>query len=94
MQPALMAAVIMGHGEQHREQMTMLPRMNSMIALLRDGFDEQSQGGCIELRNDDSPVVDYEFNDYLKDGLRRSLITMAEVQFAGGAKRVPPCSYP
>jgi len=90
MQPALMAAVIMGHGEQHREQMTMLPRMNSMIALLRDGFDEQSQGGCIELRNDDSPVVDYEFNDYLKDGLRRSLITMAEVQFAGGAKRVRP----
>lgn len=90
MQPALMAAVIMGHGEQHRQQMTMLPRMNSMIALLRDGFDEQSQGGIIELRSDDSPVVDYEFNDYLKDGLKRSLITMAEIQFAAGAKRVRP----
>ena len=90
MQPALMAAVIMGHGEQHREQMEMLPRMNSMIALLRDGFDEESQGGSIELRHDDSPVVDYEFSDYLVDGLKRSLLTMAEIQFAAGAKRVRP----
>ncbi|OUS24987.1 GMC family oxidoreductase [Gammaproteobacteria bacterium 45_16_T64] len=90
MQPAMMAAVIMGHGEQHREQMLNLSRMNSMIALLRDGFDEQSQGGSIELRPDNSPVVDYAFNDYLVDGLKRSLITMAEIQFAAGASRVRP----
>jgi len=90
MQPALMAAVIMGHGQKHRDQMMMLPRMNSMIALLRDGFDEQSQGGSVELRNDSSPVIDYAFNDYLIDGMKRSLLTMAEVQFAGGAKRVRP----
>ncbi|PCJ47308.1 MAG: GMC family oxidoreductase [Moraxellaceae bacterium] len=90
MQPALMAAVIMGHGERHHEQMSMLPRMNSMLALLRDGFVEQSQGGSVELRDDDSPVVDYPFNDYLVDGMKRSLTTMAEVQFAGGAKRIRP----
>lgn len=90
MQPAMMAAVIMGHGAQHRQQMQNLPRLNSMIALLRDGFHEESQGGSIELRHDNSPVVDYAFNDYLIDGFKRSLLTMAEIQLAAGASGVRP----
>lgn len=90
MQPAFMAAVIMGHGDQHKEQMQNLPHLNSMLALLRDGFDEQSEGGTIELRNNGAPVVDYPINDYIRDGLKRSLLSMAEIQFAAGAKRVRP----
>ena len=56
----------------------------------RDGFDEQSPGGEIEIAKDGSPIVDYPVNDYLAEGFRRAMITMAEIQFAAGAKRVRP----
>ena len=90
MQPGFMAAVIMGHGDLHRWQMEQLPYLNSMLALLRDGFHEDSQGGAIKLRDDGSPVVDYPLNDYVMDGVQRALKVMAEIQFAAGAKRVRP----
>ncbi|MDX1692181.1 MAG: GMC family oxidoreductase [Ketobacteraceae bacterium] len=90
LQPGFMAAVIMGHGDLHRWQMEQLPYLNSMIALLRDGFHEDSQGGTIELRHDGSPAVDYPLNDYVMDGIVRALRVMAQIQFAAGAKRVRP----
>ncbi|MCG8669667.1 MAG: GMC family oxidoreductase [Pseudomonadales bacterium] len=90
MQPGFMAAVIMGHGELHRWQMENLPNLNAMIALLRDGFHEESQGGTIELRGDGSPVIDYPLNEYVLEGVKRALIAMAEIQFAAGAKKVRP----
>lgn len=90
MQPGFMAAVIMGHADLHRWQMEQLPYLNSMIALLRDGFHEDSQGGSIELRADGSPVVDYPLNNYIMDGVIRSLKVMAQIQFAAGAKHVRP----
>src|SRR5690554_7132195 len=57
-----------------------------MIALLRDGFNAESEGGKIELSNDGSPIIDYKVNDYLWDGVVRSWLSMAEMQFAAGAK--------
>ena len=90
MHPGFMAAVIMGHGDLHRSQMKQLPYLNGMIALLRDGFHEESQGGSIELRNDGSPTIDYPLNAYLLEGVKRALISMAEIQFAAGAKQVRP----
>ena len=90
MQPGFMAAVIMGHADLHRWQMEQLPYLNAMLALLRDGFHEESQGGSIELRDDGSPAVDYPLNDYIMDGIVRALKVMAEIQFAAGAKRVRP----
>ncbi len=67
-----------------------MPRTQFMIALLRDGFHPESQGGVVELRADGSPVVDYPLNDYLLDGVRRAYLTMAEIQFAAGAKTARP----
>lgn len=90
LQPGFMAAVIMGHADIHRWQMEHLPYLNGMIALLRDGFHEESQGGSIELRDDGSPTIDYPLNAYLLDGVKRALKTMAEIQFAAGAKQVRP----
>lgn len=90
MQPGFMAAVIMGHGDLHRWQMEHLPYLNSMIALLRDGFHEESEGGTISLRDDGSPVIDYPLNAYILDGVKRALRSMAEIQFAAGAKQVRP----
>jgi len=90
MHPGFVAAIGMGHGQDHSEQINRLPYLNMMLALLRDGFHEDSQGGCVSLRNDGLPALDYPFNDYLLDGVRRALHTSAEVQFAAGAKKVRP----
>lgn len=90
MYPAFIAAIGMGHGEAHSRQMQRLPYLNMMLALLRDGFHEESQGGSVSLRNDGLPLLDYPFNDYLLDGVRRALHTMAEVQFTAGAIKVRP----
>lgn len=62
--------------------------MQSVIALLRDGFHEDSPGGTVSLRDDGSPVLDYPVTDYLWKGLRNAFYTMAEIQFAAGAERV------
>jgi len=86
--PAMSSGVIPGHGDTQINTMARLPWMNSVIALLRDGFHPDSPGGTIGLRDDGSPYLDYPVTDYLWDGLRRAFHTMAEIQFAAGAKRV------
>jgi choline dehydrogenase len=35
-------------------------------------------------------VLDYDVSDYVWDGVRRAYLSMAEAQFAAGAKRVRP----
>ena len=85
--PGLASALLGGHGEQHHKDISELANLNAMIALLRDGFHEQSVGGEIVLRSDNSPVLDYPINDYLLEGVKRSHLTMLEIQFAGGAQK-------
>ncbi len=91
--PGLTSVLLMGHGDKQVDDMSKLPNTSAMIALMRDGFDKESEGGSIELSDDGSPVVDYELNDYLWDGIKRSHLVMAEVQFAAGASKVR-CSPP
>ena len=93
LQPKLTAALFRSRGEELAGHMSHLPYTNVTLALLRDGFHEQSQGGAVELRNDGSPVLDYRMNDYLWDGMRRAMLSMAEIQFAAGAKSVRPNHY-
>ena len=49
-----------------------------------------SAEGRVELRGDGSPVLDYRMTDYTWDGVRRAFHSMAEIQFAAGAKAVLP----
>ena len=88
LQPGLASVLLLGHGIKHFEDIQKLPHLHSMIALLRDGFNEQSQGGQIELASDGTPIINYEINEYLWDGVVRSWLSMAEIQFAAGAKAV------
>lgn len=88
--PVLASALIGGYGETQAADMAEMHRTNGLIALLRDGFIEDSQGGTISLRDDGTPTVDYPLTDALRDGLRRSFLAMAEIQFAAGAKAVRP----
>jgi len=62
----------------------------SLIALVRDGFHEQSPGGRVVLRDDGSPVLDYPVSDYLWEALFDAYLRMAEIQFAAGASEVLP----
>ncbi len=88
LQPGLTSVLLLGHGHQHFSDIQKLPNLHAMIALLRDGFHPQSEGGSIELAGDGTPIIDYAINDYLWDGVRRSWLSMAEIQFAAGAKAV------
>jgi len=61
---------------------------NGVLALLRDGFVPESEGGSVRLAADGSPILDYDLSDYAWDGVRRAYLSMAELQFAAGAKQV------
>ena len=78
LQPGLTSVLLLGHGHQHFSDIQKLPNLHAMIALLRDGFHPQSEGGSIELAGDGTPIIDYVINDYLWDGVRRSWLSMAE----------------
>ena len=88
--PILTAVSALWFGKEHADVMAQLPHMNTLIALMRDGFHEGSPGGTVSLLSDGSPVLDYPLTDYLWDGFRHAYSSMAEIQFAAGATRVVP----
>ncbi|AXA91615.1 GMC family oxidoreductase [Massilia sp. YMA4] len=88
--PLLLSTTLAGFGAAHAEAMRHFARTQGMLALLRDGFHDGSQGGQVHLRGDGTPELDYPITDYLWDGARRALLTMAEIQFAAGAEAVLP----
>ncbi len=88
--PVLMATTTPGYGVDHARLMKNLPNTQVIIALLRDGFHPESKGGSVGLKADGTPLLDYSISQYLWDGMRRALLTMAEIQFAAGAKSVVP----
>jgi choline dehydrogenase-like flavoprotein len=88
--PALAATLFSGFGQSSAEQMAKLPTTHMMLALMRDGFHPDSPGGSVELRSDDSPVLDYTLTPYGWEGLKRAFHSMAEIQFAAGASAVMP----
>ncbi len=90
LQPALATTLLGGFGQDNALQMAQLPHTHVMLALLRDGFHPESQGGTVQLRSDGSPVLDYPVSAYAWDGVRRAFHSMAEIQFAAGAEKVMP----
>ena len=88
--PVLGAITLPNHGPVHAEWMRELPRLQVVIALLRDGFNPESPGGSVALRDDGQPVLDYPLTPYLFEGMRRAFVSMAQIQFAAGATRVMP----
>jgi choline dehydrogenase-like flavoprotein len=90
LQPAFAAGFYGAMGEELTRSMDQLDRTNCMIALMRDGFHEQSQGGAVEIDDEGRPLLDYPLNEYLLEGVRRAWNVMTEMQFATGAKSVRP----
>ncbi|NVK23009.1 MAG: GMC family oxidoreductase [Kangiellaceae bacterium] len=88
--PLLVSTVLTSFGQQHFELMQKLPYLQGSLALLRDGFHEQSIGGQVILDKYGYPKLDYKITDYLWDGARKAISSMTEMLFAAGAKQVMP----
>ncbi|MFL6663518.1 MAG: GMC family oxidoreductase, partial [Rhizobacter sp.] len=88
--PLIFASTLPGYGQRQADTLKRFPNTHTLIALMRDGFHEQSPGGTVKLRADGSPVLDYPLNRFVMDGARRALLSMAEIQFAAGAQTVAP----
>jgi choline dehydrogenase-like flavoprotein len=88
--PVLMASTLTGMAQFHADMMRQFNQLQVMIALLRDGFDPQAQGGQVQLDSHGEPVLDYPLTDYLLRGVQQAYLAMAELQFAAGARAVMP----
>lgn len=88
--PLIAALVQRGHGAGHRQAMRELDHAQITLALMRDGFHDDSRGGAVRLDGYGDPVLDYPMTPYLFAGMRRAYLAMAEIQFAAGALAVSP----
>jgi len=85
--PLISTVAMTGFGQAQADTLKQFPHIQGLLALLRDGFHEQSPGGQVKLRGDGSPVLDYPLTPFVMDGARRALLSMVEIQFAAGAQR-------
>jgi choline dehydrogenase-like flavoprotein len=90
MHPVIFSSTLAGYGQAQANSLKQFAHMHSLLALMRDGFHPQSVGGQVKLQSDGSPVLDYALNDFVMDGARRAFLSMAEIQFAAGARAVVP----
>lgn len=88
--PVIASTSLSGFGAEHAALMKDFARTHSLLALLRDGFHEESPGGQVRVRGDGSPELDYPLTPFVLEGARRALLAMAEIQFAAGARQVLP----
>ncbi|MGK5080392.1 GMC family oxidoreductase N-terminal domain-containing protein [Janthinobacterium sp. HLX7-2] len=88
--PLLMATTMGGFGDEHARTMRQFPHVHGLLALLRDGFHSEASGGSVAIDSVGAPVLDYPLTPFIWDGVRRALLSMAEIQFAAGAKSVYP----
>jgi choline dehydrogenase-like flavoprotein len=90
MHPGLTSVLFGGTGNDLAERFKNYPHTQLLLSLMRDGFHPESVGGEVMLNVDGSPLLAYTLTPYVLDGFRRSLLTMAEIQFAAGAQKVMP----
>ncbi|MBH1971752.1 GMC family oxidoreductase [Moraxellaceae bacterium AER2_44_116] len=88
--PAIASGILGNFDNALRDDMAMLPHTNAMLALMRDGFVEDSQGGQVKIDDKGMAMLDYDISDFVWDGAKRAYLSMAEAQFAAGAKKVRP----
>jgi choline dehydrogenase-like flavoprotein len=88
--PVIYSIVMKGYGREQAQAFAAFANTHALIALLRDGFHAESPGGRVTLRGDGSPLLDYPLTPFVMEGARRALLSMAELQFAAGARSVTP----
>jgi choline dehydrogenase-like flavoprotein len=88
--PVIFASTVTGFGQAQAELLRAFPRTHVLLALLRDGFHDDAPGGNVHLRSDGSAELDYLLTEFVMEGARRAMLSMAEIQFAAGARQVLP----
>ena len=88
--PVLMATTFAGFGADHAAASRQFVHQHALLALLRDGFNDDAPGGVVRLQKDGAPLLDYPLTGAIWDGVRRAYLSMAEIQFAAGARQVKP----
>jgi choline dehydrogenase-like flavoprotein len=86
--PLIFTTSVGGFGRTAAANFAQFPNTHALLALMRDGFHAESPGGSVTLRSDGSPELDYPLTPFVMDGARRALLSMAELQFAAGARQV------
>jgi choline dehydrogenase-like flavoprotein len=89
--PILIASKTIGYGQSHAELMANFNQLQVTIALVRDGYHENSPGGMVKL-TDSGSTLDYPLTEAFWRAARRAYASMAELQFAAGANKVLPIS--
>ncbi len=89
--PVLFASKSMGYGQSHAQLMSDFNNLQVTIALIRDGFHADSQGGEVKL-TDSGYQLDYPLTSTFWQAAKEAFLSMAELQFAAGARKVLPIS--
>lgn len=87
--PVLLASKLIGYGQSHAQIMDKFNQLQVTIALIRDGFNRHLPGGKVHL-DGEQVSLDYPLDYQFWAATRRALLSMAELQFAAGAKQVLP----
>jgi len=88
LQPVLAAGLFAQHGKALTVDMGQLANTQGMIALLRDGFGDDT-GGVVKLDRQQARLS-YPVSERLKASAKQALLEMARCQFAAGAYEVRP----
>ncbi|MCM3878353.1 MAG: GMC family oxidoreductase N-terminal domain-containing protein, partial [Thermoanaerobaculia bacterium] len=76
-------------GAEHRDGMKGLARTNAVIALLRDGFLPDEEGGTVSLREGGKRLsITYPLGDVHFEAMREAMRVSARIQLAAGAREV------
>jgi choline dehydrogenase-like flavoprotein len=81
--PVAAASMLPGYGAEHRELMTLYPRLGAIAVLLHD-----HTRGRLELEENGPPSVSYRLGGSDEDQLLDALEKAADISFAAGAEKV------
>jgi choline dehydrogenase-like flavoprotein len=87
--PMLASLAVPGFGAEHRDGMKRLAKTNAVIALLRDGFLEDEEGGTVSLREGGRRLsIRYPLSEIHWEAMREAMRVSARIQLAAGAREV------
>ena len=82
-QPVAAASMLPGYGVEHRELMTLYPRLGAIGIFLHD-----QTRGRLQFDDDGPPAVSYSLGDTDEEQLLDALVKASDISFAAGAEKV------
>lgn len=88
--PVMLANNTFGYGLEHAHIMRKFKQLQVTMALFRDGFNPHNEGGQVRVRGEQKISLDYPLSKEFWQSAHHAFASMAELQFAAGAKFVLP----